>query len=248
MKIIQRSYLKFLAAFIFLMASTFLTAPAQVSSFRLKTADSLFVTKRYTQSLEHYEEILKQGQYSPAMLLKMAYIYEGLNKIGSAMFYLNLYYIATNDKSVLEKMDELAVKFNLEGYQTTDSDRFFSFYLDHRLYITAALAALAVLFLSLVYYSKVKLHRRPIASAISVCVIAAALFFHLNYGTRVDRGIISDASTYLMDGPSAGASVISIIGDGHRVEVVGRKDVWMKIKWHDEIAYVKRNSVRPVRL
>src|SRR3989337_2464064 len=118
MKIIQRPYLKFLVVSIVLSLSTFQSS-AQISGYRLKTADSLFQAKRYTQSLEHYEEILRQKQYSPAMLLKMAYVYEGLNQIGSAMYYLNLYYIATSDKSVLDKMDELATKYDLEGYQAT---------------------------------------------------------------------------------------------------------------------------------
>ena len=42
------------------------------------------------------------------MLLKMAYIQEGLNHVGQALYYLNLYYLASKDKSVLGKMEELA--------------------------------------------------------------------------------------------------------------------------------------------
>ena len=248
MKIIQRPYLKFLIVVILLTVSTFHFSPAQTSGFRLKTADSLFLAQRYTQSLEHYEQILKQRQYTPAMLLKMAFVYEGLNQIGSAMYYLNLYFISTNDKSVLEKMRELATKYNLEGYETTDTDRFLSFYLDHHLYISVTLAAMTILIFSAMYYTRVKLASRPVASGIVLCFLLAALFAHQHYGTPMTRGIISNPSTYLMDGPSAGASVIQIIGDGHRVEVMGKKDVWMKIKWGDEVVYIKENSLRPVEL
>src|SRR5687768_6280917 len=106
MKIMQRPFLKILAVFTLLM-TTASASSAQTSQYRLTVADSLFQLKRYTQSLGHYEEILGQRQYTPAMLLKMAYVQEGLNHIGPAMYYLNLYYIATNDKSVLTKMDEL---------------------------------------------------------------------------------------------------------------------------------------------
>jgi hypothetical protein len=182
------------------------------------------------------------------MLLKMAYVHEGLNQVGSAMYYLNLFYLATNDKMVLEKMDELATKYNLEGYETTDTDRFLAFYTDHRLKISLALAALIILMLSLMYYAKVRRHRRPIASGIITVILLALLIVHQQYGTNLNRGIISSPVTYLMAGPSAGASVIRIVGEGHRVEVVGKKDVWMKIKWHDEIAYVKENSLRTVEL
>lgn len=248
MKIIQRPYLKFLIVFIFLTTSTFHVSSAQISGFRLKTADSLFQATRYTQSLEHYEEILKQRQYTPAMLLKMAYIHEGLNQIGPAMYYLNLYHIATNDKVVLEKMDELATKYNLMGYETTDTDRFLSFYLDHHLYVSIILAALTILLLSVMYYSRIKQNSRPVLSGLTVFFLLLALGVHQFYGTNITRGIISDTSTYLMDGPSPAASVVQVVGDGHRVEVVGKKDVWMKIKWRDEAVYVRENSLRPLKL
>src|SRR3954469_12839623 len=128
MKKMQRSYLKILLVFITLIITPFQASKAQTSSYRLKIADSLYQTKKFTQSFEHYREILNQKQYTPAMLLKMAYIQEGLGNIGEAMYYLNLYFLVTNDKSALEKMEELAHKFNLQGYETTDADRVLTFY------------------------------------------------------------------------------------------------------------------------
>lgn len=243
----QRRHLIFLHLIVILNLCTS-NSPAQTSSFRLQTADSLFQTKRYTQSLEHYEEILRQRQYSPAMLLKMAYIYEGLNQRGSAIYYLNLYYIATNDETVLEKIGEIATKYDLYGYEVTDFDRFWSFYLDNHLYLSFAIAALMILMLSVMYHTRIRQHTRPLASAIVVAFLAILLFAHQQYGTVRARGIIADTSTYVMEGPSAGASVIDIIGDGHRVEILGKKDVWLKIRWDEDIAYVKENSIRPVRL
>jgi hypothetical protein len=41
--------------------------------------------------------------------------------------------------------------------------------------------------------------------------------------------------------------VIAIIDEGNRVEVVGRRDVWLRIRWNGEIAYVKNNSLLPVQ-
>lgn len=230
---------------------TFTTIPlthAQISSFRLQTADSLFQAKRYTQSLEHYDEILSQHQYTPAMLLKMAYIHEGLNQMGSAIYYLNLYALATNDESVQPKIDEIAKKYDLEGYQTTDADRFWSFYLDSHLWLSLALAALIVLFLSLMYHTRTRLHKRPVGSAIAVAALAILLFVHQQYGTIRARAIIASTTTYLMDGPSAGASVVDIVGDGHRVEILGKKDVWLKIRWDEDVVYVKENAVKELRL
>lgn len=211
-------------------------------------ADSLFQAKRYTQSLEHYEEILRQRQYTPAMLLKMAYVEEGLNQMGAAIYYLNLYQVATQDESVTEKIDEMAKKFNLEGYETTDADRFWTFYLEYHLYVSIALAAIMILLVSVMYHARMRLHSRPIGSAIGLVAIAILLFVHQQYGTIRSRAIIADSTTYLMDGPSAGASVIDIVSDGHRVEVLGKRDVWLKITWDEDVAYVKENSIRAVKL
>lgn len=244
----QRLLLKFLVACAVLCLPSFYPACGQTSGFRLKTADSLFVQKRYTQALEHYQEILRQDQYTPAMLLKMAYVNEGLNHIGAAMYYLNLYYLATADKSTLPKMAELADKFNLQGYETTDSDRIRAFYLDYHLYISTTLAAFMVLMLGVIYRTRVKRHRRPAGSFATLAVLAVLLFVHQQYGTHKSKGILANSSNYIMDGPSAGASVIDVVGDGHRVDILGQKDVWLKIRWDDQIAYVKENSIRPVRL
>ncbi|MFZ6014362.1 MAG: hypothetical protein ACOYXT_28740 [Bacteroidota bacterium] len=221
---------------------------AQTSSFRLKTADSLFRAGRYTQSFEHYEQIFAQKQYTPAMLLKMAYIQEGLGHIGKALYYLNLYFLATNDKTALGKMEELATKYNLEGYKASDADWLLSFYHDYHFYISATLAALAFFLLSTIFYTRIRLRQRPLASFIILIMIAAALFIHIQFGHVVKAGIITNPKTYVMSGPSAGASVKTILGDGHRVEVLGKKDVWLKVQWNDEVVYLKENCVQALEL
>jgi len=58
----------------------------------LTRADSLYATKQYTQAFERYEVLFAGGRYSPAMLLKMAYIQEGLGHLGESLYYINLYY------------------------------------------------------------------------------------------------------------------------------------------------------------
>jgi hypothetical protein len=244
----QWSGLKILLLFSVIITFGLSFTEAQSFNFRLKTADSLFQAKRYTQSFEHYEQILKQKQFSPAMLLKMAYIQEGLKNIGRSMYYLNLYFLTTNDKTVEAKMNELASKHNLEGYEPSDTDQLLSFYHDYYLYISLSLAAVIIFFLNLGIYTKVRLHKRPIASVIAVSIVMIGLFIHLHFGEKVNNAIITNATTYIMEGPSAGASVVEIVKDGHRVEVLGKKDVWMKIRWDGNIAYVKENSIMPIQL
>ncbi len=219
---------------------------AQTSSHRLDVADSLFRAKRYVESYEQYQNILESKQYSTAMLLKMAYIQEGLNHIGQAMYYLNLYFLASNDKSVLSKMETMATKFNLEGYETSDKDQFLSFYHDYNFYISIFLAALLCLFISIIFYTRFKRKKRPIVSVVFMVIVIIGFFVHLNFGDRITTGVIAESDTFIMEGPSAGAPVTKVVNEGHRVEVLGEKDVWLKVKWNDEIAYVKSNRILPI--
>ncbi|HEY9006575.1 MAG TPA: SH3 domain-containing protein [Ohtaekwangia sp.] len=222
-------------------------ASAQVSTHRLAEADSLFKNKRYTQSLEQYRTIFEQKQFSPAMLLKMAYIEEGLQRTGEALYYLNLYYNVTDDQAVLEKMEELANKHSLEGYEQTDTSRFLSFYNDYHWSVGLGLMALAVFLLSLSFYLKRK-KEMLWPSITALLVVLALLGVHNTLGERAASGIVSQENTYLMDGPSPGASVISVVESGHRVEILGKKDVWIKIRWKGVTAYVKQNRLLPLSL
>jgi hypothetical protein len=244
----QRGYLKFIAGFIIITSICLQPCFSQVSSFRLKTADSLFRAKQYIQSFEHYEQILKQKQYTPAMLLKMAYIQEGLLHTGQSLYYLNLYYISTHDKTALEKMKELATKYNLDGYETSGSDNLLSFYHDYYLHISIALAALMILMLSLSAYTRLRMKTRPVASFSILALLVIALAGHLYFGEGLKTAIVTNPATYVMSGPSAGSSVLEIIGDGHRVSILGQKDVWLKVSWDGSIGYIKENSLLPVRL
>lgn len=222
-------------------------ALAQKTAFRLSQADSLYSKKQYTQSLEHYQEILAQREYTPAMLLKMAYIEEGLDHPGKALYYLNLYYLATSDKGALNKMEELATKFNLDGYETSDADLALSFYHDYHHDISFTLGAIALLCLALILFWKRK-GKRSIAAGTVLIFILAIMVVHVNVDGKVSTGIIGEPNTYLLNGPSAGASVVSVVGEGHKFEVVGKVDVWYKVRWNDHTVFVKDHSLLPVRL
>lgn len=220
---------------------------AQKTAFRLSQADSLYDKKQYTQSLEQYREILAQHEYTPAMLLKMAYVEEGLGHAGKALYYLNLYYLATNDKSALTKMEELATKFNLDGYETSDADMLLSFYHDYHLNISYALGAVAIFCLALLIFWKQR-GKRSIAAGTVMVIVLVVMVVHVNLGEEIATGIIGEPNTYLLDGPSAGASVVSVVGEGHKFEIIGKVDVWYKVRWNNSTVFVKDHNLLPVQL
>lgn len=242
----QKPVLKFLVTGIIVFC--LFPAAAQTSTYRLKVADSLFTAKKYTQSLEHYEAILKNEEYTYAMLLRMALIHEGLDQVGKALYYLNLYYEASKDPSVLRKMEELASKYGLQGYRRSDMDRLLTWYYDYHFQIAAALATVSIFLLALAFYRTKRTKSKPAGIFAALSAFLILLFVHLNFGEKISIGIIGHANVYLMAGPSPAADVMEIVSEGHRIEVIGKKDVWLKIRWDGKIAYVKENTILPVSL
>lgn len=219
---------------------------AQTSTFRLQTADSLFEKRQFTQSFDHYEAILNNKEYTPAMFLKMAYIQEGLGHIGRALYYLTRYHQESGDRTALIKMNELAQKYQLEGYTTTDADLFFSWYHAAYDYIGYTLAAICIFLLALGVRQKFRKHSKPVVAAILLIITTSLLSVHIYYGENFTTGIIADANTFVMKGPSPGSDVVERVGEGHRLEVIGQEDVWIKVRWRGEVAYIKQNGILKV--
>ena len=223
------------------------SARAQTLSYHLAKADSLFHQKRYTQSMDLYRSIFEKNQFTPSMLLKMAYIEEGLDHVAQAMYYLNLYYHVTKDDRAAAKISEMATKHNLLGYEFSDTERVLSFYADHSREITIALASCAVLVFSLMIYQR-RRKVRPVGSALLLLVIGAVLALHTNYRMNQRSAIVALPNTYIMSGPSAGSSVVRILSDGHKLEITGEHDVWFRVQWDGKEVYVKKDHLLPIVL
>ena len=223
-----------------------LATQGQSLHYHLAKADSLFAQKRYTQSLDLYRSIFKQQQYTPAMLLKMAYI-EGLENLASSLYYLNLYYRITRDELAFLKIKELADKYRLEGYDLSDRERLLSVYTENHQTISYALMAFAVFLLSLFAILR-RRGQKTIGAWGVLLIVLIMMFVHTNVSIQYKTAIVSSANTYLMTGPSAGSSVFQIINEGHRVNVLGEKDIWVHVRWNNKEAYIKKDNLLPVWL
>lgn len=220
---------------------------SQSANNQVNRADSLFKAKQFTQSYALYNSILKEGNYSPAMLLKMAYIQDGLNHPALCLYYLNLYYKATDDYQAVTKMEDIAAKNRLEGYQSSDTSQALLLIQKKADQIMFGLSTLVFFLLAVMIYQKRKKFNL-VLSGVLLFLFCCLLIAITNWTGKPSLAIISQSSTYLMSGPSSGSSVIAIINEGHRVEVEGKKDVWLKIQWKDKDAFVKESSVIPVIL
>lgn len=242
---IQNVIYKILILLFFINLLAGQTVPAQgQDEVLLQTADSLFDSRQYTESFKLYSQLYQEGKYTPAMLLKMAFIQEGLGEYSEALYYLNEYYLFTSDERVIEKMQQLSNEYNLRGYEYDDYDLFLNFFHRYRYTFLYSLLTLALAGLAYFAFTGKQQATKPYGFGIAYVFLLALLFFLANYSLGPRRAIITADNTYIMNGPSAGAKVIHVSKKGHRVKVDGQNDIWTEIEWEGQTAFVRQNNLR----
>ncbi|MTI31575.1 SH3 domain-containing protein [Xanthovirga aplysinae] len=247
--ILLKKLLIFVPVFFFSIGTFSQPASTQTPEENLQLGDSLFQLQKYTESFEIYQSLLSQQQeYSPAMLLKMAYIKEGLDQFSQALYYLNLYYLATANEKALVKMQQLAEEHQLDGYQKSDQDFFMGFTYKYYNQLTFSLSAFSFFLLALMLYLKRKTGRRPYFTIGLFFVIIFGQLILVNFGKSYHKAIFSQDNSLIMSAPSSASEVIKMVNQGHRVQVLDHQDVWVKIQMNGITAFTKENNLELVQL
>ncbi len=208
----------------------------------LKKGDSLFTSGRYVEALSIYDHLLnRQKEFSPQMLLKMAFVEESKNNYPKALYYLNLHYRISPDKQVLRKLEELAQTHQLEGYQYTDKIYFLSLYDSYRWYIISFFIML-IFVMSIWLISRVRQERTIIPPlTIGFSIVVVLLLLH-NFATQRTLGIIQNDYTTFVESPSAASPVLEVIKKGNRYQILDKEDSWYKVTIDDKIGYVRLHN------
>lgn len=210
----------------------------------LRRADSLFAAGDQADAARLYETALADGHTATdPMLLKLASAYEQQNDVPRLLYYLQVYFDRHPDDAVLRKMNEVARANNLNGYETDDLNYFYLFYRKYSLYILLFLLIPAGYVFSVLM---VKLARRqsiPRPRKWTMLLYLMMLLLFVNLPEGVQSGIISRDRVLLRTDPSAAAPVVEVIGRGHKVNILGNKDIYLRVLWHNELYYVRRDNV-----
>ncbi|WP_308421170.1 SH3 domain-containing protein [Echinicola rosea] len=201
----------------------------------------MFTAQSYQEAYKLYTDILQnQEAYSPAMLLKMAYITEGMGNYEDASLYLSKYYDHNPSPKVISKIKSLTDQPDLKGYTVSDSAQFFKLLTDYQQPITGIFALLLVL--SLIYVLAKNKTRQPKYLIPSAILIVLA-FLSNNFLLAPQSGIIKESPTIIMAQPTAAGKFIDKVNSGHRVIIKSSEDIWYRIDWDGQDAYVKKNAV-----
>jgi hypothetical protein len=216
-----------------------------VSQDTIAEADSLFNNKKYTEAYRIYEKIYNNGEASEAMLMKMSFIKEGLGDHVEAILFLNDYITLTKERKALEKIRDIAKENNLQGYNYSDLS-FFIFQLS-QYRLSLALLCLASGFLLILIAFRRKKQDRSFVPAYAFGLIFLILGTFINNKLfRKKEGVIVKSQTLFMEAPSAGSDLVDIAAKGHKIEILSSDELWYKVKWDNEIAYVRKSNIRPI--
>ncbi len=238
----QNSKAIFLTKFIIFLSVILQSFNCQANTESLKKADSLFVTKNYQEAMEIYENLLINEQsYSPAMLLKMAFVAEGRGDYSNASFYLAKYYDLNPNPRVITKIKTLTDQPNLIGYELSDWDRFFKFVSDLQQEITIAFGLLILISIILLLSFKDKSNSPKYYIPVFFFIFLA--FISNNFLEESSTGIVTGSPTIIMDKPTAAGKMIQNVDPGHRVIIKSSKDIWYEVQWGNKKAFVKKESI-----
>lgn len=182
------------------------------------------------------------------MLLKMAFIKEGLGDYTNALYYLNLYYLKTYNKRALKKMENLAEQNKLKGYDYDDAEFFLNIYHQYQIQIDLIIISITLFVFALLFYQRRRKKQVSLVTQLLFVSFLVVIFGLNNFGIERAKAIITSPEVYLMKGPSPGADVLDIVSMGHRVDIIGQNDVWTKISWQDKEAYIKSFNLKSINL
>jgi tetratricopeptide (TPR) repeat protein len=211
----------------------------------LNQADSLFQKKEYLKSLDVYKKILEQGQeYSPQMLLKMAYMEEALHHYEQSMYYLNLYYNLHPNRAVLRKMEEVAQAHGLIGYVYSDADFFRTQFRKYYMKILEVMLIVAVAVVTVMVLKREKSFFRQPAFQVTFLIFLAFLLYYINLLTFRQQGITQTSQAAIMSRPAAGSRWLATLSRGNRLTITGTNDIWYEVKWQGTRAFIRRQNLR----
>lgn len=237
----QNLFVKILTI-LFLFVSTVLSGQNLYTD--LNKADSLYIKKKYAEAYTQYLHIFEQGKYTPQMLLKMAYVKEGLGEVPEALYYLNVYYVNFPGQNILKKMESLAGTKNIDGYEYNDLNYFLYLYYRYKTEIILCLVGVLFLIFLGIVTNRVMFNRIPVTSPYLFLFMTAFVYFFINYSDKFFyRGIVTKEKVLVMNAPSAGSNLITTLPKGTRIHIWGESDIWYKIRWNGNSAYVRKSNM-----
>ena len=205
--------------------------------YLLNEGDSLFKLRKYVDAKKIYENLYYEKNYfSDAMLLKLSFIEEGIGNYEKALIYLSKHYYQTHNKETSTKIKSIAKKNELIGFEQNDLSLILNAYNKNIYLIHSILVIILVLYLIIGGKKDINYHIRFMI--ISVLVLAI-----MNFNLTKKQGIVDQDNTYIMNGPSSGSDVYSIIKKGNKLKISKEYSTWYEIIFENKKKYIRKKNI-----
>ena len=205
--------------------------------YLLNEGDSLFKLRKYVDAKKIYENLYYEKNYfSDAMLLKLSFIEEGIGNYEKALIYLSKHYYQTHNKETSTKIKSIAKKNELIGFEQNDLSLILNAYNKNIYLIHSILVIILVLYLIIGGKKDINYHIRFMI--ISVLVLAI-----MNFNLTKKQGIVDQDNTYIMNGPSSGSDVYSIIKKGNKLKISKQYSTWYEIIFENKKKYIRKKNI-----
>jgi len=205
--------------------------------YLLNEGDSLFKLRKYFDAKKIYENLYYEKNYfSDAMLLKLSFIEEGIGNYEKALIYLSKHYYQTHNKETSTKIKSIAKKNELIGFEQNDLSLILNAYNKNIYLIHSILVVILVLYLIIGEKKDISYHIRFMI--ISVLVLAI-----MNFNLTKKQGIVDQDNTYIMNGPSSGSDVYSIIKKGNKLKISKEYSIWYEVIFENKKKYIRKKNI-----
>ncbi len=191
--------------------------------------------------MEIYEVNFESGIYSPSMLLKMAFITEGIGDSERATLYLSKYYDLNPNPQTISKIKTLTGQAQLVGYEVSDGMRFVLFLVEYKEILVGSLTLFLIMSLIVLWSQGKKLTEARFYWPSSLLI--ALIFLANNFLNGPSTGLVTSSPTLIRSKPTAAGDFIDLVEPGHRVKIKSSKDIWYEIEWKEQTAYIKKEDV-----
>jgi hypothetical protein len=233
---------KFLLSSLILLLAITSIGLTQSLEKELVKADSLYKKKQYISAVKIYEKIYEEGKSSPAMLLKLAKIAEGMGNSGNSIYYLENYFRLTKDETALTYLQQTLDEKSALGFDYGLRYKADMFYKEWKIYFQLFFSI--ILFFGLGLMIKNQSSNSKKRNYFAMALIPMLFIGFLNNYDGRNEAIITTIPSYLLEGPSSGANLVKKVNVPAKVEVKNKIDVWSHVIIDDKSAYIKTSQIK----
>ena len=236
----QRHCIKFICIFFGLFLQVI---DSQAEVYLSQKADSLFNEKKYKEAATIFEQLLDNHSVNRQnAFLKLAFISEQKGDFSKAIYFLSEYYEVNPSEATFDKINKIASENSFGGYARSDLNFILLLYLQYFIWTCLGLIAVVCYSFYTVFKKTIKKEAVALRHKITLVIFLIGILGFVNIGRLYKQGIVKNEKIYLRTDSSAGASVAGLLEKGSRVNIIGEKDVWLRLMLNGKVQFAKKSD------